>query len=130
MAPLRTGARGDGAVEFATPDRSLPRNDSRARLIPELRSRNISSFRAGWVERAGKSLGKPIILEPAPLVQETVHDGRDSPSSRVGASITGRGFTRYLLRRPPGSYTHRTSFRLVVGGSDGLQPETRWPTRR
>jgi len=66
MAPLRTAARGDGAGEFATPDRSLPRNDSRARLIPELRSRNISSFRAGRVERAGKSLGKPIILEPAP----------------------------------------------------------------
>jgi len=51
MAPLRTGVRDDGAVEFATPDRSLPRNDSRARLIPELRSRNISRFRAGWVER-------------------------------------------------------------------------------
>lgn len=69
MAPLRTGARDDGTVEFATPDRSLPRTDSTARLIPELRSRNISSFRAGWVERAGKSLGKPIILEPAALVR-------------------------------------------------------------
>src|SRR6266542_1436962 len=130
MAPLRTGARDDGAVEFATPDRSLPRNDSRARLIPELMSRNISSFRTGWVERAGKSLGKPIILEPAPLVQETADDRRDSSSSEWAPRSRAGGFTRYLLRRPTGSYTHRASFRLVVGGSDGLQPETRWPIRR
>ena len=131
MAPLRTGARDDGAVEFATSDRSLPRTDSRARLIPELRSRNISSFRAGWVERAGKSLGKPISLEPAPsLVQERCTIGgirrREGSASRSRAD----GFTLYLLRRPTGSYTHRTSFRLVVCGSDGLQPETRRPIRR
>src|SRR5437867_400752 len=95
MAPLRTGARDDGAVEFATPDPSLPRNDSRARLIPELMSRNISSFRTDRVEIAGKSLGKPIILEPAPMVQETAHDRRDSPSSG-GASIASCGLHTLL----------------------------------
>jgi len=116
MAPLRTGARDDGAVEFATPDRSLPRNDSRARLIPELRSRNISRFRAGWVERAGKSLGKPIILEPAPLVQETVHDRRESSSSRVGASITSRWLHTLLA-----SATDRLRYSLHL-----IQARGRW----
>jgi len=131
MAPLRTGARDDGAVEFATLDRSFPRKESRARLIPELRSRNISSFRAGWVERAGKSLGKPISLEPAPsLVQERCTIGgirrREGSASRSRAD----GFTLYLLRRPTGSYTHRTFIQARGDGSDGLQPETRRPTRR
>src|SRR6266508_1783005 len=90
MAPLRTGAPDDGAVEFATPDWSLPRNDSRARLIPELMSRNISSFRTGWVERAGKSLGKPIILEPAPSGPGNGARSTGFVVFRVGASITSR----------------------------------------
>ena len=130
MAPLRTGARDDGAVEFATLDRSFPRKESRARLIPELRSRNISSFRADWVTRAGKSLGKPIILEPAPLVQERCTIGGIRRRHEWAPRSRACGFARYLLRRPTGSYTHRTSFRLVVCGSDGLQPETRRPIRR
>src|SRR5438128_6185012 len=92
MAPRPAGARDDGALEFATADPSFPRTDSRARLIPELRSRNISSFRAGWVERAGKSLGKPIIPQPPPSRPGSVCDRQDSPTSQVGASITSGWF--------------------------------------